>query len=408
MKIDTSIFLQTIRTGGVCHKVNDYEILTDANNLYDSYKKCCKGCDWKKSVQTYEANYLKNIYHSQQELSNQNYQPRPFNEFELNDRGRQRDIKAVDIHDRVVIKNLCDNVLVPELGKYMIYDNGASVKGKGFDFAINRFEEHLKKYYRHYGNEGYVLKIDFSKFFDNIDHVKLFTILEQYIDDERILDILHILIDSFRIDVSNLSDEEISMYDNTAFDILKYQKECTLNELNNSGDKFLDRSIGIGSQVSQIIGLLYPTKIDNYCKIVRGMKYYGRYMDDIYVIHSSKEFLTQLLSDISNIASELGIFINIKKTQIIKLANGVTFLKVRFILTDSGKIIKLPCKDKVKILKRKLRKFASMYYNYEMEYIDIYRYYKSWRNNVSNHYNSYTLLQETDKYFYELFKERRK
>ena len=48
-----------------------------------------------------------------------------------------------------------------------------------------------------------------------------------------------------------------------------------------------------------------------------------------------------------------------------------------------------------------------MYYNYEMEYIDIYQYYKSWRNNVSNHYNSYTLLQETDKYFYELFRERR-
>ena len=130
-------------------------------------------------------------------------------------------------------------------------------------------------------------------------------------------------------------------------------------------------------------------------------------MDDIYVIHPSKEFLTQLLFDISNIASELGIFINTKKTQIIKLTNGVTFLKVRFILTNTGKVIRLPCKDKVKILKRKLRKFAEMYYNHEMEYIDIHQYYKSWRNNVRDHYNSYTLLQETDRYFYELFKERR-
>ena len=387
---------------------NDYDIMTDANTLYDSYKKCCKGCDWKKSVQTYEANYLKNIYHSQQELINHNYKPKPFNEFELNDRGRQRNIKAVHIYDRVVIKNLCDNILTPKLGKYMIYDNGVSVKGKGFDFAINRFEEHLKKYYRHYGNDGYVLKIDFSKFFDNIDHAKLFEIFKSYIDDEDILDLIHIFISTFRIDVSNLSDKEIAIYDKSAFDILKYQRNCKNNSYkHNKGYKFLNRSVGIGSQVSQIIGLLYPTKIDNYCKIVKGMKYYGRYMDDIYIIHPSKEFLSQLLTEISSIASELGIFINKRKTQIIKITNGITFLKARFILTDTGKIIKLPCKDKVKILKRKLRKFAQMYYNHEISYKYVYQYYISWRNNVKKHYNAFHLLQKTDKYFYKLFKERR-
>ena len=379
--------------------MNEYEILTDTNNLYDSYKKCCKGCDWKKSVQTYEANYLKNIYHTQQELLNHKYKPKPFNEFELNDRGRQRNIKAVHIYDRVIIKNLCDNILVPKLGKYMIYDNGASVKGKGFDFAINRFEKHLKKYYRHYGNEGYILKIDFSKFFDNIDHVKLFEIFRKYIDDGQIMDLINLFIITFRIDVSDLSDEDILKYNNQPFDILKHNRI----KAEKRGEKVLERSVGIGSQVSQVIGLLYPTKIDNYCKIVKGIKYYGRYMDDIYIIHPSKEFLSQLLLNISNIVSELGIFINIKKTQIIKLTNGVTFLKVRFILTDAGKVIKLPCKDKVKILKRKLRKFSQMYYNGEIEYKNVYEYYISWRNNIEKHYNAFYLLKRTDKYFYNLF-----
>ena len=383
--------------------MNEYEILTDANNLYDSYRKCCKGCDWKKSVQTYEANYLKNIYHSQQELLNYKYKPKPFNEFELNDRGRQRNIKAVHIYDRVIIKNLCDNILVPKLGKYMIYDNGASVKDKGFDFAINRFEKHLKKYYRHYGNKGYVLKIDFSKFFDNIDHVKLFEIFRKYIDDSQIMDLINLFIITFKIDVSDLSDEDILKYNNQPFDILKHNRI----KAEKHGEKFLDRSVGIGSQVSQVIGLLYPTQIDNYCKIVNGMKYYGRYMDDIYVIHPSKEFLSRLLLDISDIASELGIFINIKKTQIIKITNGVTFLKVRFILTDTGKVIKLPCKDKVKILKRKLRKFFQMYYNGEIKYKNAYEYYISWRNDIEKHYNAFYLLKRTDRYFYNLFKEGR-
>lgn len=383
--------------------MNEYEILADANNLYDSYRKCCKGCDWKKSVQTYEANYLKNIYHSQQELINHNYKPKPFNEFELNDRGRQRNIKAVHIYDRVIIKNLCDNILVPKLGKYMIYDNGASVKGKGFDFAINRFEKHLKKYYRNYGNKGYVLKIDFSKFFDNIDHVKLFEIFRKYIDDNQIMDLINLFIITFKIDVSDLSDEDILKYNNQPFDILKHNRI----KAEKHGEKFLDRSVGIGSQVSQVIGLLYPTKIDNYCKIVHSMKYYGRYMDDIYIIHPSKEFLSQLLLDISDIAYELGIFINIKKTQIIKITNGITFLKVRFILTDTGKVIKLPCKDKVKILKRKLRKFSQMYYNGEINYKNVYEYYISWRNNIEKHYNAFYLLKRTDRYFYNLFKEGR-
>lgn len=42
------------------------------------------------------------------------------------------------------------------------------------------------------------------------------------------------------------------------------------------------KSVGIGSQISQISGVYYPTRIDNYCKIVKGMKYYGRYMDKLF------------------------------------------------------------------------------------------------------------------------------
>ncbi len=76
----------------------------------------------------------------------------------------------------------------------------------------------------------------------------------------------------------------------------------------------MDKSVGIGSEISQISGLLYPSRIDNYCKIVKGLKYYGRYMDDTYVIHESKEYLKQLLREITEICNEYGIFINNKKT----------------------------------------------------------------------------------------------
>ena len=36
------------------------------------------------------------------------------------------------------------------------------------------------------------------------------------------------------------------------------------------------KGVDIGSQPSQNIGISYPSQIDNYIKIVRGCKYYGR------------------------------------------------------------------------------------------------------------------------------------
>jgi hypothetical protein len=76
------------------------------------------------------------------------------------------------LSERIVQKCLCDNVLTPILTHPLIYDNGASVKGKGVHFAIRRLIVHLSKFYRQNGfsNAGYALLIDFTKFFDNIRH----------------------------------------------------------------------------------------------------------------------------------------------------------------------------------------------------------------------------------------------
>ena len=65
--------------------------------------------------------------------------------------------------------------------KYLIYDNSASIKGKGIDFARKRLLVHLRKYYHQHGsNDGYILLIDFSKYYDNIQHEKLIEQFEKY------------------------------------------------------------------------------------------------------------------------------------------------------------------------------------------------------------------------------------
>ena len=119
----------------------------------------------------------------------------------------------------------------------------------------------------------------------------------------------------------------------------------------------MNKSLGIGSQISQISGIFYPTLIDNYCKIVRQQKYYGRYMDDIYIINNFKDELKNILEEIENISKDMGLFINYKKTHITKLKHGFTFLKTRYIITDSGKTIKKIPRDTITRERRKLKKF---------------------------------------------------
>ena len=52
----------------------------------------------------------------------------------------------------------------------------------------------------------------------------------------------------------------------------------------------------------------------------------------------------------------MGIIINKKKTQIIKLSDGFTFLRIRYFYGRSGKIIKIPCRASITRERRKLRK----------------------------------------------------
>lgn len=382
--------------------MKDMESVYDANALLDAFRQAKKGTAWKESVQRYEMNLLRNINHTQKELANGTYEQKDFYEFSLSERGKTRHIKSMHISDRVVQRSVCDNVLIPELQRYLIYDNGASMEGKGIHFARKRLSTHLHRYYRkHKSNEGYNLLIDFSKFFDNINHEPLIEAMRNKIGDTETMSFVEKLIDTFKIDVSYMTDEEYKESLNTLYNALEYAK---IDEEELTGQKFMKKSVGIGSQISQISGVFYPTRIDNYCKIVKGMKYYGRYMDDIYIIHEDKEYLKQLLKEIEQICDELGLFINAKKTQIIKLSKGFTFLKIKYSLTDTGKVVQRVSRDSVTRMRRKLKKLRIKLDQGEIGFEDVRCAYNSWRGSVA-HYDSYTTLKNMDKLFDELFIE---
>ena len=92
---------------------NDFNKVFSYNNLYNSFKKCKKGVNWKSSIQVFRFSFCKNISILYKQLHNNKYKSKGFYEFDLNERGKIRHIKSVHISERCVQKTLCDNSLIP-------------------------------------------------------------------------------------------------------------------------------------------------------------------------------------------------------------------------------------------------------------------------------------------------------
>lgn len=365
----------------------------DGNSLYDAFVRAKQGSDWKPQVQQFEMTYLLGLSKMQGELESMTYEFLPSQEFVLNERGKTRYISGEQIPDRIVKHALCDECLSPNIRKYLIYDNGASLKGKGIDFTRKRLLVHLRKYYQqHQSNEGYVLLIDFSKYYDNIRHDKLMELFEKYIDDEHALWLLRKTIDRSKVDVSYMTDEEYAVCLDTLFNSLEHSQ---IDRSLLTGEKFMAKHLNIGDQVAQVAGIAYPIPIDNYIKIAKGVKFYGRYMDDSYVIHESKEYLEALLQDIIRIANSIGITVNTRKTRICKLSEYWRFLQVQYSLTDTGRVIQKINPKRLTAMRRKMKKLCYVLTPTEFE-----DWYKSW---FKGHYKIMSKLQR--QHLDELFKE---
>lgn len=129
-------------------------------------------------------------------------------------------------------------------------------------------------------------------------------------------------------------------------------------------------------------------RIDNFVKIVRSVKFYGRYMDDSYAIHESKEFLEELLTDIIGIAQELGITVNTRKTRICKLSDYWRFLQIQYSLTETGRVIQKINPKRLTDMRRKMKKLAPKLT--EKEFTD---WYKAW---FKNHYRIMSRQQRSN------------
>lgn len=354
---------QAKRKGKTIPEVLPFDKAFSFEQLNKAFYKCKRGVSWKESIQKYEGKLFANNLKLSQEVLTGKYKQRPFIEFDLLERGKHRHIKSVYISDRVVQKALCENILVPLLSHDLIYDNGASLKGKGTIFAIDRVTQMLRKHYKRYGDDAYIILGDFHSYFDSLDHEKIFDMLEKKIDDIRTINLIHEMVDPF-------------------------------------GSK----GLGLGSQVCQILAVSYLNEFDHVisCKY---RKQYVRYMDDFIIFCNDKNDAKRILKIVKSEVQKVNLTLNENKTYICKITHRFTFLKTDFKVTKTGKVIKMITRLNVTKQRQKLKKLAKMVDDGLLTYKDVQTSYQSWRGYAAKK-NAYNTIKSMDKLSNELFIEK--
>lgn len=292
-------------------------------------------------------------------LINKTYTVSSYGEFIIYE-PKKRIVKSGSFKDKIVQHSLCDNVLLPEAGKHFIENNFAGQIGKGTLFGLDHLRDDMLQFYTEHGIKGYVLKCDITKFFYTIDHKILKDIIRKYFSDEDILWLCDLFIDSTKEDIG----------------------------------------IPLGNQISQVFALMYLDGLDHLITEKLQIKYYGRYMDDFYLIHEDKKYLEYCLAVIQNYIHSLKLTLN-GKTQIIPFKNGINFLGFHTYVTRDGKAIrKLKGENKRKIKKR-LLKNSELVKSDRMTKEKFYESYNSWRNHAS-HGNCVKLIHQMDNYVAKL------
>ena len=127
-------------------------------------------------------------------------------------------------------------------------------------------------------------------------------------------------------------------------------------------------------------------------------------MDDFYLIVETKERAHDTLGKIESIVSDLGLEMNQNKTQIVKMKRGFTYMKTKFIITETGKVVTCPSRQNIARERRLLKSFKKKMDNGEMVFKQVENSYTSWLGYMK-HKKSYKSTNDMNKLYNKVFIE---
>lgn len=321
--------------------MTDFEKVLDFNNMYRAFRKAKCGKGYKKSSARFNLAALDGVHTLISQLRSKTYRVSEYTEFKVYE-PKERIIQTTSFKDKVIQHCLCDNVIMPRLQHVFLNDNCAGQKGKGTLFGLERLGEQMQQFFGKYGCNGYILKCDITKFFYNISHAQLKDIVEYHFGyDPDVCWLCNLFIDSTE-----------------------------------------GKGIPLGNQINQGFALLYLDGMDNLIKYELGIDYYGRYMDDFYLIHPSKAYLKYCLEVITAYLETLDLTLN-SKTQIFPFKNGVNYLGFHTYITADGRVIRKLKNQNKRNARRKFLRMAKLVAEGKLPPETFHESFGSWKNHAS-------------------------
>lgn len=226
---------------------------------------------------------MDNIIALHEDLREKKYKHGGYKAFNISD-PKPRNIHKATVRDRL-LHHAIYRQLYPFFERTFISDSYSCQIGKGTHKAINRFRVFGRKVSKNNTKTCLVLKCDIRKFFANIDHKVLINVLEKYIPNCDISQLLTEIIESF-----------------------------------NPG-------LPLGNLTSQLFVNIYMNEFDQFAKHQLKAKYYIRYADDFVIFSQDKKWLEDLIPRIANfLREELKLELHPDKVFIKTLSSGVDFL----------------------------------------------------------------------------------
>ena len=267
------------------HTYND---IISIENLLLAWKEFVRGKRKRKDVQIFERNLMGNIISLRDDLVSKSYEHLSYEFFRIYD-PKLRDIHKASVRDRLLHHALYRK-LYPFFDGKFITDSFSCRLDKGTHKAIDRFRSFAYKTSLNHTRTVWVLKCDIRKFFASVDQKVLIKLLDKYIFDKNILNIISQIIKSF------------------------------------SGAR-MGVGLPLGNLTSQLLVNIYMNEFDQFIEHHLKAKYYIRYADDFVIMHHDRGVLIEVLPKMRDFLEEkLKLILHPNKIFLKTAASGVDFL----------------------------------------------------------------------------------
>lgn len=299
----------------VIRKLEADDTLIPLEDFFSAYFDCRKHKRSTPNARHFEINFEEKLIELWYEVNTKKYEIGTSICF-LVKRPKLREVFAADFRDRIV-HHIIMMRLEPLFEDMFINDTYNCRKGRGTLFGINRLYEMINEASENYTKNVYIGKFDLQGFFMSIHKPTLWKFIREFINENY-----------------HGKDKELLLYLVKKVILHHPERNCKMKTPSHEWKKLpknkslftcgVNKGLAIGNLTSQCFANFYMHFFDDFMSTM--FKFYGRYVDDYFVIAETKEEILSAIPKMKHfLMSVLKLKLHPDKTYIQTYDKGVKF-----------------------------------------------------------------------------------